>query len=112
MVTINIQNQNVNNQYIADTINIGQSQTHEEFFQQLKYLQTELLKAIEANAITGEGAIEAKSHIEKALLQEEQATPDKKTLIEHLTFAKELVTNVEGLVTVFAKAITVVDTLF
>jgi len=47
-----------------------------------------------------------------ALLQAEKPTPNKKSLIDHLTSAKELVTSVEGLATVFASAITTIVALF
>ncbi|MCF6325547.1 MAG: hypothetical protein L3J89_14725 [Gammaproteobacteria bacterium] len=112
MATFNIQHQTVQHQYSADTINFYQSQTPDDFFHQLKNLQIELQKAIEAKAITGEKAVEAEMHIKEALLQAEETTPDKKTLTEHLASAKELVTNVDGLVTACTRAIESIRTLF
>ena len=112
MATFNQQGQTVTYQYNAETIHFGQAQTQEDFFQELKQLQAELEKAIEAKALTGENAIDAQTHVKKAILQAEAETPDKKTLIEHLTSAKELVTSVEGLTTVFASAISVIGALF
>ena len=112
MATFNQQDQTVTYQYNADTINFGETKSADEFFQKLKQLQADLGSAIEAKAITGENAIDASSHVQKALLQAEQTAPDKKTLLDHLKSAKELVTNVEGLVTVFASAIATIGALF
>ena len=112
MATFNQQNQTVKYQYNAETINFGQVQTHDDFFQELKHLQTELGRAIKENAITGENAIDAQTHIKKAMLQADETTPDKKTLIEHLTSAKALVTNVGGLVTAITGAIATIAALF
>lgn len=112
MVNLTIHKQNVQYQYIADTINFGHVQTHDDFSKELKHLQSELDKAIEAKAITGEHAKDAETHMKKALLQAGESSPDKKTLIDHLTQVKELVTSIEGLVTVFASAITAVGALF
>ena len=112
MATFNQQGQTVTNQYNAENINFGQVQTKDDFFQELKQLQAELEKAIEAKSLTGGKAIDAQTHVKKAILQAEKEVPDKKTLIEHLTSAKELVTSIEGLATVFASAISVIGALF
>ena len=88
------------------------SKTQDEFFQTLKQVQAELEKAIAAKAITGEKAIDAETHIKKALLQADEATPNKKTLVEHLKSAKELVTNVGGLASALTGAITAIGALF
>ena len=112
MAIFNQNNQSVQTQYNAEIINFGQVKTQDDFFQELKRLQAELEKVIEAKMITGENAIDAETHVKKAILQSEEDTPDKKTLIEHLTSAKELVTSVEGLVTIFASAIATIGALF
>ena len=105
MATFNQQGQTVTNQYNAENINFGQVQTQDDFFLELKHLQAELEKTIEAKEITGEEALDAETYVKKAILQAEAETPDKKTLIDHLTSAKDLVSSVEGLATVFASAI-------
>jgi len=112
MATFNQQNQTVQTQYNAETINFNQAQTSDEFFTKLEQLQSELDKAIQAQAITGENAIDAQMHIKKAILQAKESTPNKKTLIEHLTSAKDLVTNVGGLVTAITGAIATIGALF
>jgi len=112
MATFNQQNQKVQYQYNADTINFGHAQSQEDFFSELNKLEAELEKAIQAKAITGEDAIDAETHVKKALLQAQEQTPNKISLIDHLTSAKELVTSVEGLATVFATAITTIAALF
>ena len=112
MATFNQKNQNVQNQYNAETINFSKVQAHDDFFQRLERLQAELERAIEEKVITGESAIDVETHVKKALLQKHVSTPDKKTLIKHLTSAKELVTNVEGLATAFAGAIATIGELF
>jgi len=112
MATFNQQHQNIQHQYNAETINFNQSQTSDEFFLQLKRLQTELQNATEAKAITGEKAIDAKMHIKKALLQATETTPDKKELIEHLASVKKLVVNIDGLVTACAGAIATIGAIF
>lgn len=112
MANFDQRNQTVQTQYNAETINFGQAQTQDDFFQSLKQVQAELEKAIAAKAIIGENAIDAETHIKKALLQADETTPNKKTLIEHLKSAKELVTNVGGLASALTGAITAIGTLF
>ena len=112
MATFDQRNQAVQNQYNAETINFGKIQTQAEFIQALTQVQAELQKAIAAKAITGENAIDAETHFKKALLQAAAATPNKKTLIEHLMSAKELVINVGELASALTGAISAIGTLF
>jgi len=112
MATFDQKNQTVQNQYNAEIINFGESKTYDEFFQKLKQLQAELERAIEEKAIFGENAINAETHVKKAILQAKGSAPDKKTLIEQLTSAKELVTNVSGLATSITSAIAAIGALF
>lgn len=112
MATFNQQGQNVQYQYNADSINFGEVKSRDDFLLELKNLQAELDNAITGKALTGESAIDAETHVKKALLQAENAAPDKKTLVQHLTSAKELVTGVDGLVGAFASAIATIGALF
>ena len=112
MATFNQQGQTVQYQYNAETINFGAVSSTEDFSQQLKNLQAELKRAIESEAIGEENAIDAEANIRKAVLQAGKPAPDKKSLIEHLSSAKELVSGVSGLAGAIASAITVVGTLF
>jgi len=112
MATFINNNQKVTTQYNADTINFNQAESSDDFFQGLKQLQAELNKAVEAKAITGEKALDAQNLVSKAMLQADEPTPNKKTLIEHLTSAKDLVKNIEGLATTFSGVIEKVGRLF
>ena len=112
MVTFNQQGQTVQYQYNAETINFGVAKTPDDFLLQLKNLQAELNRAIEAKAVPDEKAVDAKAQVKKAILQAEKPIPDKKTLVEHLTAAKELVSNVGGLAVAVTSAIAAVGALF
>ncbi len=112
MATFNQQNQTVQYQYNAEIINFDQVKTLGDFFLELKQLQAELKRAIEAKAIIGENALNAENCVNKALLQADVSTPNKKTLIEHLNSAKQLVSSVEGLASAFVGAIATVSTLY
>ena len=112
MATFNQQGQTVQYQYNAETINFGEVRTPDDFRLQLKNLQAELNRAIKAKAIPDEKAIDAEAQVKKAILQADKPTPDKKTLIEHLTSAKELVANVGGLAVAVTSAIAGVGALF
>lgn len=112
MATFNQQGQVVKYQYNADTINFDYVKTPEDFFSLLEKLKSDLEKAIEAKAITGENAIDAETSVKKALLQAKQPIPNKESLIKHLTSAKALVTSVDGLTTAFTRAITTIGALF
>jgi len=112
MATFNQQNQTVQYQYNAEIINFDQVKTSDNFFQELKLLQAELKRAIEAKTITGENALDAENYVNKALLQADEPTPNKKTLIECLNSAKQLVSSAEGLATAFAGAIITIGALF
>lgn len=99
-------------QYNAETINFDQTQNPADFLRELRNLQAELNKAVTAKAIPEENAIDAEYQVKKAILQAEQPNPDKKTLVEHLSSAKELVSNVGGLATAIAGAIAATTALF
>ena len=112
MATFNQQGQTVQKQYNAETINFGEVRTPDNFLLKLKSLQAELNKAIDAKAIPDENAKAAEAQVKKAILQAENTTPDKKSLIEHLKTAKDLVSSVDGLVVAFTSAIAIIGTLF
>ncbi len=112
MATFNQQNQVVQNQYNAQTINFGAVATPEDFLKQLKALQEELDKAIQEKSVTGEEAIDAESHLKKTILQAESDTPKKSSMIENLNHAKQLVSGATNLATAFGKAAEAVGNLF
>ncbi len=112
MATFNQQNQNVGTQYNAEVINIGESQSRQEFSAELKKFQAEFKKAIEAKAITGEAATDADYHVQKAVNQSESENADKSKLLDHLEKAKNLIGGVSGLATSLTGAISAVSALF
>ena len=112
MAMFNQQGQTVQNQYNAETINFGEGRTPDDVRLKLKSLQAELNKAIDAKAIHDKNAKAAEAQVKKAILQAENTTPDKKSLIEHLKTAKDLVSSVDGLVAAFTSAIAVIGSLF
>ena len=112
MATFNQQGQTVQYQYNAETINFGEVQTPDDFLLQLKNLQAELNRAIAAKATSDENVIDAEYQVKKAIFQAETLTPDKKTLVAHLSLAKELVSNVSGMTVAISSAIAAVGALF
>jgi hypothetical protein len=110
-VNINQNNATIQNQYIAEEMNFDAVRTSSEFVQQLKNLQAELNKAIAAKAISGENAIQAEEQFKNAIDQAGKPTPDKKSLVEYLTSAKDLVSNVTGLTVSITGAIAAVGSL-
>ncbi len=112
MATFNQQGQVVQYQYNADSINFGSAKSNEDFVKELKNLKAELDRAIQGKAIEGEAAIDAESHVKKAILNAESAYPDKKSLLEHLESAKSLVTSVSGLAGALGTAIARIGTFF
>ncbi len=112
MATFNQQGQTVQYQYNAETINFGQATNPGTFLRELKALQAEIDKAIQGKALEGEQALDAEYLLKKAVGQAEKTDPDKKSLIEHLSSAKELVSNVGGLAAAIGGAITAVGALF
>jgi len=111
MATFNQQGQTVQYQYNAETINFGEVRTTNDFVVQLNNLQAELDKAIAAKAMPKENAMNAENEVKKAIIQAEKPIPDKKSIVEHLTTAKELVSNVGGLAAAVTSAITAIGAL-
>jgi len=114
MATFDQRGQTVHgNQYNAgQDINFNEAKSTDEFLQKLEAFKVQLEKAIEDKAITGENAVDAKYHVEKALIQAKETTPDRKKLTDHLTSAKEIVAGVSGLAKAVAGAIAVIGSLF
>ncbi len=112
MATFNQQGQKVQNQYNAETINFGQVTTPDTYLKELRALQAELNKAIQSNELESDQAIDVEYHLKKAVDYAEKSAPDKKSIIEHLTSAKELVSNIGGLAAALNGAIVAVGALF
>ncbi len=110
--TFNQQGQTVQNQYIAETINFGQATTPDTYLKLLRALQAELDKVIQSNELENDKAIDVEYHLKKAVDYAEKPDPDKKSIIEHLTSAKDFVSNVGGLALALNGAIAAVGALF
>lgn len=107
--------QQVTNQYNFNengNINIGEVQNKTEFISELRKLQTELAKAVENNALESDKAIDAEYQLKKAVSQAEKPESEKKTLIKHLSNAKDLVSGVSGLAGAISQAIEKIPALF
>ena len=100
------------NQYSAQTIEFGNATNREEFLRELKKLQNSICKAIETKQLTGENSIDAESYLKKSILQAEKKAPNKTTIIEHLTKAKEYVTSVNSLATAVNKMVELAESIF
>ncbi len=112
MATFHQEGQTVQYQYNAEPINFGEARAPGEFLLQLKNLQVELDRAIEAKVIPNQNVVDAKARINEAVLQAKKPTPDKKTLVERLTSAKELVSKVAELTGAIKTANVAVGALF
>jgi len=82
MITVNQNKANIQHQYIADTMNIGEINNAHDFKVELKKLQTALYEAIKQKALTGEAAVDAEYLVKKAVLQSEKEALNKAQLVE------------------------------
>lgn len=113
MANFDQQNQIVKgNQYNADEINFGAVQDATAFVDELKKLQRLLDREVENKSHIAMQAIDAKSHLKKAILVAEQEKPERKTLVEHLTHTKELVVGSSDLVSAIGAAIMAAGGMF
>ncbi len=82
---------------------------------ELRKLQGGLQQAVEAQAVTGEPAVEARYNLDKAVLEAEKPAPDKKKIGDYLTTARTAIEGVaaaSGLVVAITKAAELVEKLF
>ncbi|HHH50719.1 MAG TPA: hypothetical protein ENK52_07055 [Saprospiraceae bacterium] len=107
--------QNVINQHnfnVSGNVNFGTIYDRAAFIEELKKLQTELNITILQNSIKDEVALVADLEIQKAILQAEKKTPDKHSLLNHITKAKNLVAGVAGLADALGQAYEKIKLLF
>jgi hypothetical protein len=108
--------QRVTNQYNAGRdINFGVVQTPDDLIAVLEQLNGQVTQAQEAGVLTEETATDSQYQVTKAIQQAKKSTPDKKTIVDHLTTAKALLDNItaaSGLVTALVGAVEVVQKLF
>ena len=116
MAQFDMRGQHVTNQYIAGRdINFGAVQTPDDLIAVLEKLNGQVTQAQEAGVLTEETATDTQYQVTKAIQQAKKPTPDKKTIVDHLTTAKALLDNItaaSGLVTALVGAVEVVHKLF
>ena len=100
--------QHVNYQYNADgNINFGAVQSNIELVNELEKLKGELSKAATAHAIAEDVRIDTDYQLTKAIQQAKQPTPNKKSILNHLSDAKALIEGISaagGMVTALIQA--------
>lgn len=108
--------QKVNYQYnVNGTINFGSAHNRVDVIDEIKKLQSEVSKAVEGGALDSEKSIDIDTAINKAIIQAQKPEPSKKSIIDFLNVAKDLLGNavaVAGLVKGVSEAIEVVRKLF
>ena len=85
----------------AGDINFAGVQNKQEAINQLKKLQAEVSKAIEANVFDEDTATDLEYNVKKAVQQAEKPTPSKKTILDHLDRAKGLINTVKAALPLF-----------
>jgi hypothetical protein len=108
--------QQVTYQYnAAGDINFGAVQNRMDLVRELGKLQGELTQAQQAGVFDEGVATDAEYQLTKAVQEAKKPTPDKKTILDHLSSAKTLVEGVAaagGLVTALTKAAELVQRFF
>lgn len=106
MTQFNQQGQQVQSQHnIGRDMNVGAVQSSEDLIDVLERLNKEFAKAKDAGDLTEEAATDAQYHVTKAVQQAKKSDPDKKSIVDHLTAAKNLVLAVPA-ATALAQALT------
>lgn len=108
--------QTVTYQYNANgSINFGMVQNRVDVVSELKKLHSEVIDATANGAIEAEVSNEVKYLLDKAMTQAQKPDPDKKTIMDHLAEAKNLMAglvSVAGLVKGISEAIETVRKFF
>ena len=116
MAQFDMRGQRVTNQYNAGRdINFGAVQTPDDLIAVLEKLNGQVTQAQQAGVLSEETATDAQYQVTKAIQQAKKSTPDKKTIVDHLTTAKALLENItaaSGLVTALVGAVEMVQKLF
>jgi hypothetical protein len=116
VANFDMRGQRVTNQYNAGRdMNFGAVQNAVDLIAELEKLNGHILRARDAGLLSDETATDSQYQVAKAIQQAKKPTPDKKTLVDHLTTAKSLLDNVAaagGLVTAIAGAVQIVQRLF
>ncbi len=120
MTIFDQRNQTVTYQYnLAGDINFGAVSNHAEVMTQLDKLQTELNTAVEAGVFNEGDATDVKYQLTKAVQQARKPEADKKSILDHLGRAREIVggvsktmTSANGLFTALGQAAEMVQKFF
>ena len=116
MAHFDMRGQRVTNQYNAGRdINFGTTQNPGDFVAELDKLNEQIAQAKDAGLLSEEIATDAQYQVTKAVQQAKKPDPDKKTLIDYLSAAKTLLSDITAigeLVTALAGAIQMVQKLF
>jgi len=118
MSTFDQRNQKVTYQYnynATGNINFGSVQDRVDLTVELRKIQDELMKAVQKGVVDEEIAVDVDSKIKKVIIQAEKPEPNKKSILDHLREAQELIGGVAaaaGLVKGLAEAAEVARRLF
>ena len=110
--------QKVVNQVNAETVsmvNFGAVQNKGKFVAELRKLLAEVNKATQVGAINKEVSVDVGAHIKKAIIEAEKPEPKKKSILDHIEGAKDLlegITSATSLVTALIEAAKIVGGLF
>lgn len=107
--------QHVNTQYNAQQMNFGAIQNSMDLVAELEKLKEEVARARTNGLLDKKQATDADYQITKAAQEAEEAKPNKKTILDHLSTAKALIEGVSaagGLVMALTGAIEAVQKLF
>jgi len=106
----------VNYQYnSAGNINFGAVQNRTDLVSELEKLKSEIAKARDANVIDAEIATDVEYQITKATQQASKPEANKKSILEHISGAKDLLKGIVeagGIVTGLVKATELVQQFF
>lgn len=108
--------QKVGTQYnAAGNMSFGNVQNRSDVISELEKLKTEVTNARDAEVINAEIATDVDYHITKAVQQASKPEPNKNTILEHITKAKDLIKGVAeagGIVTALMKVAELIQNFF
>lgn len=116
MASFDQRGQKVTYQFNANgDINFGNIQNKAEFVAELRKLISEVRLASKSGSIQEEIAIDVEANLQKAIVQAGKEKPDKKTILDHINGAKDLIESLasaSGLVSALLQAANLAKGLF
>lgn len=94
------------------TNNFGHISDHTDFLAELKKLKELVRKSVDNGDISQTYAEEVNENLDETLTQVNKTNPEKGKIIQYLTKAKELTSNVTSLAMAIGAAITAVGSIF